>query len=320
MTTPMVNVVTVHWRSAKWIGPQLAYLERNLRGPYRVFASLDEIDEPGMREGFHLAVEMDGGHGVKLNALAAVVAEQADPGDLLVFLDGDAFPIRPLRPWLDDVLARHPLCAVRRDENLGDRQPHPSFCATTVGFWTEIGGDWTGAPWTNAAGREVVDAGGKLLAALEQRNVQWLPLLRTNTSNPHPLWFGVYAHRIYHHGAGFQTAKAERVDWAERYRSTPESGRALRPTAERPSLGTLRIRAREEGLRLGTLRPRHLRVAAEAALKTVKLRREHRYFTKVQSSEQLVHLRDLGDRVFTELSSDPDFHRRFDATDDAEIA
>lgn len=312
----MINVVTVHWRSAKWIEPQLAYLERNISSPFRVFASLNEIDDPALAGRFHYAEEIEGGHGVKLNRLAEIVAGQADPGDVLVFLDGDAFPVRPLVPWLGDVLGRYPLCAVRRDENLGDRQPHPSFCATTVDFWTEIGGDWTGAPWTNSAGREVVDAGGKLLHALEARSVEWLPLLRTNTDNPHPLWFGVYAHRIYHHGAGFQAAKAERVDWTDRYRHKPDSGRRLRPTAEAPSLGTLRVRVRDEGLHLAALRPRHLQVAAQAAMKTLKLRREHRYFTKVQASDRWRTLGDLGDRVFAQLSSDPEFHRRFDDVDD----
>jgi hypothetical protein len=313
---PVINVVTVHWRTAKWVEPQLGYLQRNLPGPYRVFASLNEID-PALGARFYFADEVEGGHGEKLNALADVVAERAEEGETLVFLDGDAFPVRPLVPWLDDVLARYPLCAVRRDENLGDRQPHPSLCATTVGFWNEIGGDWRGAPWTNAAGREVVDAGGRLRGALEEHGVEWLPLLRTNTYNPHPLWFGVYAHRIYHHGAGFQGARAERVDWAERYRRVPESGRPLRPTAERPSLGTLRLRVQDEGVRLGRLRPRHLRVAARAAVKTFKLRREHRFFAKVQSSDRSRRLRDLGDRLFAELSSDPEFHRRFDSVDDA---
>jgi len=315
----VINVVTVHWRTAKWVDPQLAYLQRNLPGPYRVFASLNEIDDPDLRARFYFADEIEGGHGAKLNALAEVVAGRADAGETLVFLDGDAFPVRPLLPWLGDVLARHQLCAVRRDENLGDRQPHPSFCATSVGFWKEIGGDWRGAPWTNAAGREVVDAGGKLLAALDERAVAWMPLLRTNSYNPHPLWYGVYAHRVYHHGAGFQEAKAERVDWTDRYRRVPGSGRPLRPTAERPSLGTIRLRVQEEGMALGRLRPRHLQMAARAAVKTFKLRREHRYFDKVQSADRARRLRRLGEDIFAELSSDPGFHRRFDGVDDSAV-
>jgi hypothetical protein len=53
-----------------------------------------------------------------------------------------------------------------------DRQPHPSFCVTTVGLWKEIGGDWqTGYTWRNALGDEVTDVGGSLLLKLEQKGV-----------------------------------------------------------------------------------------------------------------------------------------------------
>ena len=142
--------------------------------------------------------------------------------------------------------------AVRRDENLGDPQPHPSFCATTVGFWRDIGGDWRGGEWVNAAGMTVCDAGGKLLHTLEERGVDWMPLLRTNTLDLHPLWFAVYGHRIYHHGAGFQVTRAERVLWAERFKQTGTERLTLRPTAQSPSLGTLRASSAETGRRCGT--------------------------------------------------------------------
>jgi hypothetical protein len=307
-----INVVTVHWQTDKWVDVQLGYLERHVDAPYRVFAALNGIDDPEVWRRFHFAADLSGSHGEKLNELAGIVAEQSDPTDILVFLDGDAFPVADLTPWIVDTLAEIPLVAVRRDENLGDRQPHPSFCATTVGFWHEIGGDWRGEPWTNAMGREVVDAGGKLLHALEDRGVEWRPLLRTNTRNPHPLWFGIYGHRIYHHGAGFQAARAERVDWAERYRQKPDSGRPLRPTVESPSLGTLRARYATGELHLVDLRPRHLAEVGRAARKTLKLRREHRYFTRQLSSVRGRRLQEMNDRVFAELSTDPSFYRQFD--------
>jgi len=310
----MINVVTVHWQTSRWIDVQLGYLERNIAAPYRVFAALGGIDDPALWKRFHFAEDLEGTHGIKLNALAAVVAEQADPNDVLMFVDGDAFPVAPLVPWIEGLLTAYPLVAIRRDENLGDLQPHPSFCATTVGLWQEIGGDWRGQAWTNAAGREVVDVGGRLLHTLEANGIEWLPLLRTNTHNPHPLWFGVYAHRVYHHGSGFQPARAERVDWLERYRKKPGTGRPLRPTNERPSLGTLKARMDIEGLDLGRLRPRHVPVFARATAKTFRLRREHRYFTKLQSSERGQRLEELNESVFLELASDPCFYRRFDDT------
>ncbi len=120
-------------------------------------------------------------------------------------LDGDAFPIADLTPRLADMLARVPLVAIRRDENLGDRQPHPSFCATAVGFWKQIEGDWSpGYKWRTTAGYRVSDVGGNLLGELERRGITWAPLLRTNRRNLDPLWFGIYGDLVYHHGSGFR--------------------------------------------------------------------------------------------------------------------
>lgn len=209
----MIHVATVHWRDARWIDVQLRYLERHVARPYRVYADLEGIDE-AERGRFHhvqdLAAEREFenpifSHTEKLNALARTIAAQASPDDVLVFLDGDAFPVAPLDPFLEDKLARFPLAAIRRDENLDDAQPHPAFCATTVGFWSEIGGDWNpGYRWRNAAGNEVTDAGGNLLGILRERGIEWYPLLRTNRRNLRPLWFGVYDDLAYHHGAGFR--------------------------------------------------------------------------------------------------------------------
>lgn len=208
----VLNVVTVHWQSPQWIDIQLGYLERNIDGPWRVFASLNGIEKQ-LWDRFHFAAELDGDHPEKLNELAQVVAGQSAADDLIVFLDGDAFPVRPVGFWLDSLLSSHPLAALRRDENLGDPQPHPAFCVTTVGFWREIEGDWrAGYTWENAFGT-TTDVGGRLLQTLQERKRPWRPILRTNTNNIHPIWFGVYEHRIYHHGAGFRP-RVSRLDIA----------------------------------------------------------------------------------------------------------
>ena len=143
----VLNIITVHWRSPKWIAPQLDYLEHNLDVPYRIFASLNGIDDPALWQRFHYAADLEGTHAEKLNALARVAIDQSDPGDQLLFLDGDAFPVRPIGSWVASTLQSVPLAAVRRDENLGDHQPHPCFCFTTCQFWESVDGDWReGAP------------------------------------------------------------------------------------------------------------------------------------------------------------------------------
>jgi hypothetical protein len=209
----MLHVATVHWRDPRWLGVQRHYLDRHAGHDVAVYADLEGIDPEHARHVDHVqdlasSRSFENGivaHTEKLNALATTICARAADDDLLLFLDGDAFPIAPIHGLAADVRGRVPLAAVRRDENLGDPQPHPSFCLTTVGFWKRIEGDWSmGQMWRNAAGREVTDAGGKLLATLEQSGVDWQPLLRTNRRNLHPLWFGVYGDVAYHHGAGFR--------------------------------------------------------------------------------------------------------------------
>jgi hypothetical protein len=205
----VLHVVTVHWQDDRWIEPQLRFLRRNLPPEHRVYASLNGID-PSFDASFFSASDLEGGHADKLNALAAVVAEQAHRDDLLMFLDGDAFPIAPIGRSL---LGGTELAAVRRDENLGDRQPHPSFCLTTVGFWSDIDGDWRrGYEWTSATGDQVTDVGGNLLGILTAGEIPWRPLLRSNRFDLDPLWFAIYGDVVYHHGAGFRPPLARRVD------------------------------------------------------------------------------------------------------------
>ena len=210
----MIRVATVHWRDPRWIDVQLRYLERYLPQPHLVYTDLEGIDVDQHGPKFHHVADLAAtksfengifSHTEKLNALAQTIAAEADPDDVLLFLDGDAFPIASVAPFLEEKLAHWPLAAVRRDENLDDVQPHPAFAATTVGFWQEIGGDWNpGYTWPNSAGKEVTDAGGNLLGILRERGIEWYPLLRTNRRNLRPLWFAVYDDLVYHHGAGFR--------------------------------------------------------------------------------------------------------------------
>jgi hypothetical protein len=226
----MIHIATVHWSSDRWIDVQLGYLERHIREPFRVYASLDGI-ESDHRDRFHFSDSFGSvQHPVKLNRLAERIAQEAEDDDLIVFLDGDAFPIAPFDEAVPRLLAGNPLAAIRRDENVGDRQPHPSFCVTTIGFWQEIGGDWSrGHPWRNAEGEEVADVGGNVMKELADRGIDWTPILRSNVRDLHPILFGVYGDVVYHHGAGFRTplsrrdlAAIPRSGGEEQRKGTPE--------------------------------------------------------------------------------------------------
>jgi hypothetical protein len=188
-----------------WVDLQLRRLVSHLDRPYRLYAHLDgeavahahRFDEWFPGERVH--------HYKKLDHLAARICAQAADDDVLMFLDGDAFPIADLGEVIDAMLADHPLAAVKRTEIFGDPIPHPSFCVTTPRFWREIGATWAGGyEWRDTLGEFRTDTGANLYKLLEDTGVEWLPLLRTNKRDLHPVLFAVYADLVYHHGAGFR--------------------------------------------------------------------------------------------------------------------
>jgi hypothetical protein len=196
----LLYVATVHFETDRWIDLQLGRLARHTTVPYEVFASLSgKCEEHAER--FSSALQPQSReHGEQLNLLAERIVNVARDDDLLIFLDGDAFPIRNYVEQISGLLADRPLVAARRLENK-DHYPHPLFCATTVAFWRNLGGDWT-------RDRERrLDVGGKVQERLSELNLEWTPLDRTNRRNLHPVLFGIYGDLIYHHGGGFRPPK-----------------------------------------------------------------------------------------------------------------
>ncbi len=200
----MIYVLTVHWRIDFWVDVQIAHLRRYIRDPFRIYAFCDGTrGDHSAKFDYCSAQKGIVDHASKLNALAAVACESADDADVLVFCDSDAFPVRDITDYLRTQLARWPLAAVQRLENAGDIQPHPSFAATTAGFWRRIAGDWRAGPtWINADGKTVTDVGANLLRALTLGHVAWGKMLRSNRTSLHPVLFSIYDDVVYHHGAG----------------------------------------------------------------------------------------------------------------------
>ena len=174
----MLYVATVHYRSPQWIEIQTRYLREHISVPYQVWTSLEHID-PSYAVHFDRVIEQLGPHAGKLNHLAMEISQEASDDDLLMFLDGDAFPIADPMPLITDSLARAPLIAVRRAENIDEPQPHPCFCVTTVGTWNSLPGDWSEGPtWPGPRGRRRTDVGGDLLRRLELTGTPRIELLR----------------------------------------------------------------------------------------------------------------------------------------------
>jgi hypothetical protein len=200
----MLHVATVHYRSPRWIDIQTQQLREHISAPFQTWSSLEGID-PAYADRFDHIVDQLGPHAGKLNHLALEIAQVADHDDLLMFIDGDAFPIADPMPELERALDEVPLVAVRRAENLDEPQPHPCFCVTTVGFWQSLPGDWSAGPtWIGPKGRPRTDVGGALLRRLELAGAPWKELLRSNRHNLDPIFFAIYGDLVYHHGSGFR--------------------------------------------------------------------------------------------------------------------
>lgn len=217
----MIHIATTHFDDPTWIPIQARYFKAHLAEEYRVYAFLSGIKDVSAYEpDFFYAsaepIESSGPHApsyihaMKLNILSDVICSYSDDDDdLLMFIDGDAFPIGDVASFARASLAEYPLLAVQRLENRGDPQPHPCFCMTTVGFWRRIRGDWKpGHTWKNAQDRPITDTGGNLMGQLERGGFRWLPLHRSNRTDLHPLFFGVYHDLVYHHGASFRSPRS----------------------------------------------------------------------------------------------------------------
>jgi hypothetical protein len=248
----VLYVATVHYASPDWIDIQTRHLREQIGVPLQIWTSLEGIDG-SYGDRFDRVIDQFGRHSDKLNHLAIEIAHEAAPDDLLMFLDGDAFPIADPMPLISDGLAQAPLVAVRRAENLGDRQPHPCFCVTTVGAWRDLPGDWSaGYRWQNSEGRGVTDVGGNLLRQLELSDTPWVEVLRSNRKDLDPVFFGVYGDVVYHHGAGFRAQEFTRAHSARKPRP---SGSTTTPLlgAVRRALQRRRRQAWAEEIRMRQL-------------------------------------------------------------------
>ena len=160
----MIHIITVHFEDDSWINIQKNFFEDNFSGEYKFYVSLEGIAPSYEHDSyFYKTYETLGRHHTKLNILADLVfmSEGVKDEDILIFVDGDAFPIKPIDVFITENLKKYPLIAVQRLENNGDCQPHPCFTATTVGFWKKIKGDWNkGYSWKNNEGQSTTDTGG----------------------------------------------------------------------------------------------------------------------------------------------------------------
>ena len=90
----MIHIATVHWQTDKWIDIQLHYIHKNIREDFKLYAFLNDLPSNHTGKFFYSSTEPIEEHSIKLNILADMaMLHSNNPDDLLIFIDGDAFPI-----------------------------------------------------------------------------------------------------------------------------------------------------------------------------------------------------------------------------------
>lgn len=208
----MIHVLTVHFKTLEWVPIQHKYLEVCL-DDYRVSCFIDEVDFSPWPFDFEWDTVKSSdiktinsiGHSIKLDTLANSLSSYPDD-DIIIFLDGDAFPIQPLNEFIERSLEDSELIAVVREE-MGHKFPHPSFTCCRLGFWRKHNLTW-----------EVdFDTGGRLLKYLKSHNITWKRLLRTSSVGSHPVYFGIYGDVVYHHGGVFRALNRPQPRYVTRW-------------------------------------------------------------------------------------------------------
>lgn len=190
----MINVATVHWKSLFFQDIQYENLSANLED-FRIWAFLDKVPESDSNRSdnryFYCGESGQTNHLVKLDMLADLICESSSLDDVVLFLDGDAWPIKPVGEFIKESLKKFPVGGVVRLEN-GERYPHPCFTFTTVGYWRSAGLSWSK--------RDI----NQIFRVLESRKEGWVKIKRSDGLSDHPVFFSVYGDMVYHHGAGFR--------------------------------------------------------------------------------------------------------------------
>jgi len=198
----------------RWLNLQHQFLEETVDGEWERWVWVNGTEEAAMQverndkvlgsykwpdgtSGFHQ-------HAHGLQELLKHFQKEAAPHNDLLFLDIDAFPHK--KGWkrkLTSIMEKtnKVVSAIVRTENWN------LFAHASVVF---VRSQPKGIPpWVNFIGCPTQDLLGHWV---EDPCVDWptkklLPIFRTNRVNLHPLFYGIYGHHFYHHGAGARTLR-----------------------------------------------------------------------------------------------------------------
>ena len=207
----MIYIITNHHKHDRFLNLQAKYLHRYTGGDYKVYCGLSEVPEAHGEEqyftkhSFFDLSSVKNDHGVKMNYLTEMIKEKEEihEDDILVFLDGDAFPIADWDEQIRSHLVDNALSCAYRTENLepllpDDHKPYPHllFVAAKAKFWIDHD-----LSWERDVEKDILAYGPLLKFWLEENKYTTKGLYRSNKVDVHPLFFGVYGDLVYHHGS-----------------------------------------------------------------------------------------------------------------------
>lgn len=199
----MIHIATIHWETGFFKDVQYKFIKNNLK-EFKIWTFADkipkeEIDVEKDKEMYYFCKESgEWNHRIKLNNLASLILKESSDDDVILFLDGDAWPIAPIEELIKDTLLHFPAGAVLRTEN-GERHAHPSFMFTKLGFWRENNLNWKGGE-INGKKYDV----GYNTHIIKNKGLDWRKFTRTRGLTDHKVFFSIYGDMVYHHGAGFR--------------------------------------------------------------------------------------------------------------------
>lgn len=204
-------------RNQTWLANQLRFLGEYTQASFDLAVYLNRVsDDLFQRDGVYVIDRSDTPqenmckeHAFALNQIIKHFVSKLDQYDHFLILDSDAFPcadnwLERLIAWMreDDFLPERLYAAACRAENL-DTFPHPCCFFMKGAFLKQFAGviDFRVAPHVNLSGFRFEDVGCGIPTSIAGQPI-WLPLLRTNSWNPHPVLGAIYGGMFYHHGAG----------------------------------------------------------------------------------------------------------------------
>lgn len=200
----MIHIATVHWATNFFKEAQYKFISKNVSN-FKIWTFSDKIPEvekdKKLDDSMYYFCEESGewNHRIKLNRLADLISNEAQNDDIILFLDGDAWPIAPIDNVIKETLDEFSIGALIRTEN-GERHAHPCFMFTKVGFWNENKLNWKGGE-INGKKYDV----GYITHVLNSKKLKWRKFNRTKGLTSHKVFFSIYGDIVYHHGAGFRS-------------------------------------------------------------------------------------------------------------------